>query len=57
MPVQPAEHWDEKAKHAEDLAEAMRHSPSKESMLEIAKLYRQLAAETRKLQGDPDKIP
>ena len=48
MPVQSAEHWDEKAKQAEEMAEAMGLAPTKAAMLEIAALYRQLAKRTSK---------
>jgi len=49
MPVQTVEHWEEKARLAEEQAEAMRHAPARFAMLEIAQLYRQLADRTRKL--------
>jgi predicted HAD superfamily phosphohydrolase len=49
IPIQTVEHWEEKARQAEEAAEAMRHAPARFSMLEIAQLYRQLAERTRKL--------
>jgi hypothetical protein len=49
MPVQSVEHWEEKARLAEETAEAMGHAPARFAMLEIAQLYRQLAEQTRKL--------
>jgi hypothetical protein len=49
MPIQTVEHWEEKARLAEETAEAMRHAPARVAMLEIAQLYRQLAEQTRKL--------
>lgn len=51
MPIQSAEHWDQKVKAAEEMAEAMSISPAKSAMLEIAELYRKLAEQTRKLKG------
>jgi hypothetical protein len=55
--VQPAEHWDEKAVKAEEIASAMGVSPSKVSMIEIAQLYRQLAEQTRKLENERRNKP
>ena len=49
MPIQTAEHWDEKARLAEETAEAMGHALARFATLEIAELYRQLAERTRKL--------
>ena len=50
MPIQTAEHWDEKARLAEETAEAMGHAPARFAMLEIAELYEHLAEQTRRLQ-------
>jgi hypothetical protein len=41
MPIQTAEHWEEKARLADALAEGMGHDPAKIAMQEIARLYRQ----------------
>ena len=49
MPIQTAEHWDEKTRLAIETAEAIAHAPARLAMLEIAELYRQLAERTRKL--------
>jgi len=49
MPIQTVEHWEEKARRADEMAEAMAHAPARFAMLEIAQLYRQLAERTRKL--------
>jgi hypothetical protein len=57
MPIQTVEHWEEKARLAEETAEAMAHAPARFAMLEIAQLYRKLAENTRKLTvaGDGKK--
>lgn len=49
MPIQNVEHWEEQAWLAEEAATAITHPPAKAAMLEIAKLYRKLAEQTRKL--------
>jgi hypothetical protein len=49
MPIQTVEHWEEKARLAQERAAAMNHPPARLAMLEIAQLYRQLAEQTRKL--------
>lgn len=49
MPIQRVEHWDEKARKADEMAEAMRTGDAKRAMLEIGEPYRQLAKPTAKL--------
>jgi hypothetical protein len=49
MPIQSAEHQEEKARQAHEATNAMGHAPARSAMLEIAELYRQLAEKTRKL--------
>jgi hypothetical protein len=49
MPIQSAEHWDEKARLAAEAAEAMDQAPARFAMLGMVQLYRQLAEQTRKL--------
>lgn len=45
-----AQHWEAKAVDAEDVARAMAHAPDSFAMLEIARLYRRRAEQTRKLE-------
>jgi DNA-binding PucR family transcriptional regulator len=49
MPIQTVDHWEEKARRAEEMAEAMGHAPARFAMIESARLYRNLAEQTRKL--------
>jgi hypothetical protein len=49
MPMQTAQYWEANAVDAEDVARAMAHSPDSFRMLEIARLYRRRAEQTRKL--------
>lgn len=54
MPIQSVEQWEEKARFAEEAAAAMGIAPARFAMLEIARLYRLLAEQTRKLsEGIP----
>jgi hypothetical protein len=48
--MQTAQHWGAKAVDAEDVARAMAHSPDSFAMLEIARLYRQRAEQSRQLE-------
>ena len=48
--MQTAQHWETKAVDAEDVARAMAHSPDSFAMLEIARLYRWRAEQTRKME-------
>ena len=48
--MQTAQHWEAKAVDAEDVARAMADSPDSFAMLEIARLYRRRAEQTRKLE-------
>jgi 3-deoxy-D-arabino-heptulosonate 7-phosphate (DAHP) synthase class II len=56
MPIQAVEHWEEKARLAQERAGAMNHPPAWLAM-EIAHLYQRLAEQTRKLiaAGDGKK--
>ena len=47
-PNQSAEHWDERAKNAEQLAEATASVQAKAVMLAIAATYRDMAEDARK---------
>lgn len=48
MPIQRVAHWEEKARNADSMAGQMT-GDAKQSMLDIAELYRQLARQTAKL--------
>jgi hypothetical protein len=47
--MQSAEHWEAKAVD-EDVARAMGHAPASVAMLDIARLYRLRAEETREME-------
>jgi hypothetical protein len=48
-PIQSVAHWEEKARLAQEKAEAMCHPKARTEMLELVELYRQLAEQTRKM--------
>jgi hypothetical protein len=47
MPLQTAEYWEEKAQRASERAENMREGNARQTILAIARSYRQMAASTR----------
>jgi hypothetical protein len=49
MPIQTVQHWEEKARSAERMADEMSDNDARQAMLEVASLYWRLAEQTAKL--------
>ena len=57
MPTRPADYWEEEAAQAAADAEKMTNPASREAFLEIAALYKFIAAQKRKLDQESARRP
>jgi hypothetical protein len=49
MAIQSVEHWEQKARLAQEMARVALHQQTRTQILELVELYRQLAHQTRRM--------